>query len=189
MTRPLTREVTVNGVTAHDLELSSATLEDACIQLTGHRAAPVPGSGAQSRQQDRSAQRKGSSLLPSQTPRRAFAKLTQAEARLAWRRPIGLAFGLAVPLLLLALFGAIPSFRHNKDLGGLTVVQLYFPGAGGPRARRDRHPQPADTAGGLPGNKASCAGYPRRRCRPPGYSVLSWWSTPASRSPGWRSCC
>jgi ABC-2 type transport system ATP-binding protein len=119
--------LTAHGVTAHDLELSSATLEDAFIQLTGHRAAPVPSSGAQSRQQDRSAQRKGWSLLPSRTPRRAFAKLTQAEARLAWRRPIGLAFGLAVPLLLLALFGAIPSFRHNKDLGGLTVVQLYFP--------------------------------------------------------------
>ena len=38
-----------HGVTAHELELSSATPEDAFIQLTGQRAAPVPGSGGRSR--------------------------------------------------------------------------------------------------------------------------------------------
>jgi ABC-2 type transport system ATP-binding protein len=106
--------LSAHGVTTHDLELSSATLEDAFIQLTGHRIASAPRSEPQKRQRDRAVPRKSWPLLPSQAPRRAFAKLTQAEARLAWRRPIGLALGLALPLLLLALFASIPSFRRPE---------------------------------------------------------------------------
>jgi ABC-2 type transport system permease protein len=119
--------LTAAGVTAHDVELTSAILEDAFIKLTGRRLAPAPITpGSQPR--NRPARREHRPLLPAQTPRRAFAKLTQAEARLAWRRPIGLVLGLALPVLLLALFGSIPSFRHPaKGLGGLTALQLYLP--------------------------------------------------------------
>ena len=67
-------------------------------------------------------------LLPRQVPRRAFAKLTQAEARLAWRKPIGLSMGLVLPVLVLALFGSIPSFRKaQQSLGGLSVPQYLLP--------------------------------------------------------------
>jgi ABC-2 type transport system ATP-binding protein len=113
------------GVTAHGLELTSATLEDAFITLTGRRLAS--GSiTAGSQRRNRPARREHRPLLPGQTPRRAFAKLVQAEARLAWRRPIGLAFGLAIPVLLLALLAG--AFRGPKaTLGGLSVAAGELP--------------------------------------------------------------
>ena len=113
------------GVTAHDLELTSATLEDAFIKLTGRRlASDFTTLGNQGH--NRPARREHRPLLPKQTPRRAFAKLVQAEARLAWRRPIGLAFGLALPVLLLALLSS--AFRGPKaTLGGVSVATAELP--------------------------------------------------------------
>jgi ABC-2 type transport system ATP-binding protein len=115
--------LTSAGVTAHEVELPSATLEDAFIKLTGRRLAATPHP-APSRKRDRAAARERRPLLPGGIPRRAFPKLVQNEARLAWRQPIGLAIGLVVPVLLLALLGS--AFR-GASLGGLSVAQAELP--------------------------------------------------------------
>jgi ABC-2 type transport system permease protein len=68
------------------------------------------------------------SLLPESTPRAAFGKLVGCEARLAWRQPVGLAAGLGLPVLLLVIFGSIPSFgKPSADLGGQTPFNIYVP--------------------------------------------------------------
>lgn len=62
------------------------------------------------------------------TPRVAFGKLLLNEARLALRSPIGIGMGLALPLLLLVVFGSIPVMRQvSSDLGGLSYFALSFP--------------------------------------------------------------
>lgn len=67
-------------------------------------------------------------VLPASPPRAAFGKLLACEARLAWREPIGLVWGLAIPVVLLVVFGAIPgAHKHEAQLGGLTVFAVYVP--------------------------------------------------------------
>jgi ABC-2 type transport system permease protein len=67
-------------------------------------------------------------VLPASPPRAAFGKLLACEARLALREPIGLVFGLAIPVVLLLVFGAIPSsHKQQAQLGGLTVIAVYVP--------------------------------------------------------------
>ncbi len=67
-------------------------------------------------------------LLPARTPRSAFGKLVQSETRIAWRVPVGLIFGVAVPVLLLVIFGCIPAMKKPvPSLGGLTFFTSYFP--------------------------------------------------------------
>lgn len=67
-------------------------------------------------------------VLISKPPRAAFGKLLACEARLALREPIGLVYGLAIPVVLLVIFGAIPSaHKQQAQLGGLTVIALYVP--------------------------------------------------------------
>ncbi len=67
-------------------------------------------------------------LLPQRTPRSAFGKLVQNEGRYAWRVPVGLLMGVAVPLLALVIMGVIPGANKPvKSLGGLTVFSTYFP--------------------------------------------------------------
>lgn len=68
------------------------------------------------------------SLRPAKTPRRAFWKLVQSEAKLARRQPIGPALGLGMPVLLLVIFGSLPAFhKHYASLGGLTYFNVYLP--------------------------------------------------------------
>lgn len=68
------------------------------------------------------------SLLPASTPRPAFGKLLSTESKLAWRQPVGLAFGLGLPVLLLVIFGSIPSFsKPSAGLGGQTPFNAYVP--------------------------------------------------------------
>ena len=67
-------------------------------------------------------------LLPVRTPRSAFGKLLGCEARYAWRVPIGLIFGVAVPMLVLVILGTIPGVNKPvKSFGGLTYFSIYFP--------------------------------------------------------------
>jgi ABC-2 type transport system permease protein len=59
---------------------------------------------------------------------KAFRAMLISEARLAWRQPFGLVYGLGFPLLLLIVFSSIPSFRKpNADLGGDTYLSVYIP--------------------------------------------------------------
>jgi ABC-2 type transport system permease protein len=67
-------------------------------------------------------------LLPKAAPRAAFGKVVLNEARLAWRLPAGLIFGVALPLLLLIIFGELHSFqRPQAGTGGLTLFDVYVP--------------------------------------------------------------
>lgn len=116
-------------------------------------------------------------LLPKTAPRAAFGQIVRNEVRLAWRLPAGLIFGIGLPLLLLIIFGEIPSFHQPQpSLGGLTLLPIYVPilismaiaiialiSLPGPLV-------PIATRG-------SCAGFRPRPCRRPG----CW--PPSSSSP------
>ena len=68
------------------------------------------------------------SLVPEKRPRSAFAKLMESEAKTAWRIPIGLLGGVAIPILLVVIFGSLPGMNHAESkLGGLTYFDVYFP--------------------------------------------------------------
>ncbi len=69
------------------------------------------------------------SLSPPATRRRtAFSKIVRNEARLAWRRPIGLIGGVGIPVVLLIIFGELPAFQQpTAALGGFTAFELYVP--------------------------------------------------------------
>jgi ABC-2 type transport system permease protein len=59
---------------------------------------------------------------------RALALLVTTEAKLAWRLPTGLIFGLALPALLLVIFGSIPALSRPKEqFGGISFFNLYAP--------------------------------------------------------------
>jgi ABC-2 type transport system permease protein len=61
-------------------------------------------------------------------PKSAFRKLLESEIKLAWRFPIGLLLGVAVPILMIVVFGSIPGLNHaEKKFGGLTYFDVYFP--------------------------------------------------------------
>jgi ABC-2 type transport system permease protein len=67
-------------------------------------------------------------VLPQRTPRSAFGKLVQNEGRYAWRVPVGLLMGVAIPVLALVIMGLIPGANKPvKSLDGLTVFGTYFP--------------------------------------------------------------
>ncbi|MBO0714969.1 MAG: ABC transporter permease [Acidimicrobiales bacterium] len=61
-------------------------------------------------------------------PPRTLGLLVITELKLAWRYPVGLIFGLGLPMLLLVIFGSIPSLTHAKAaLGGISFFNLYAP--------------------------------------------------------------
>ncbi len=65
---------------------------------------------------------------PGTAPRAAFGQIVLNEGRLAWRRPIGWIAGLALPILLLVLFGKLPAFKQTlPNLGGDTIFDAYVP--------------------------------------------------------------
>jgi ABC-2 type transport system permease protein len=58
----------------------------------------------------------------------AFGQIVLNEARLTWRRPVTLVAGVGVPVLLLVIFGELPSFHQTAAaLGGFTLFDLYLP--------------------------------------------------------------
>jgi ABC-2 type transport system ATP-binding protein len=130
----------LNGinVTAHDVELATASLEDAFVALTGHRSnaaasAKAPETGTAALQAQRAAKptahrAKRAPVLPKTTPRSAFTKLVASETHLAWRQPVGLLLGLGLPILLLLIFGLLPAFHNRRaSLGGLSYFDVYVP--------------------------------------------------------------
>jgi ABC-2 type transport system permease protein len=57
-----------------------------------------------------------------------LAKMTWNEMKLFVRDPVAVFFAVLFPALLVVILGCIPSFRvPNKDIGGLSVVDLYVP--------------------------------------------------------------
>ena len=60
--------------------------------------------------------------------RAAFGKIVLNEARLTWRRPVSLVGAIGIPVLLLVIFGELPSFQqHLASIGGLTIFDVYVP--------------------------------------------------------------
>lgn len=60
--------------------------------------------------------------------RHPFRRLVITEARLAWRQPVGLLWGVGLPVLLLVIFGSIPVFQEPlPGLGGMTLFDAYVP--------------------------------------------------------------
>jgi ABC-2 type transport system permease protein len=58
----------------------------------------------------------------------AFGQIVLNEARLTWRRPVALVAGVGIPVLLLIIFGELPSFHQTSAaLGGYTAFDLYVP--------------------------------------------------------------
>lgn len=61
-------------------------------------------------------------------PRRAFLALVRTELRLTAREPSGLVVGLGLPVLLIVVFGNIPTFQTPLDaLAGLSPLDLSGP--------------------------------------------------------------
>lgn len=62
------------------------------------------------------------------TTRRGFARLVRTEFALNLREPTGLVVGLGIPVLLIIVFGSIPTFQDPQQaLGGLTPLDAYGP--------------------------------------------------------------
>ncbi|HTZ92576.1 MAG TPA: ABC transporter permease [Streptosporangiaceae bacterium] len=60
--------------------------------------------------------------------RAAFAKIVHNEARLAWRRPVGLIAGAGIPVLLVVIFGNVSGFQQPMPgIGGFTIFDAYVP--------------------------------------------------------------
>jgi ABC-2 type transport system permease protein len=65
---------------------------------------------------------------PRMVRRAAFGQILLNEVRLAWRRPLGLIGGVALPVVLLVLFGELPTFKQTfPSLGGETLFDVYVP--------------------------------------------------------------
>jgi ABC-2 type transport system permease protein len=65
--------------------------------------------------------------LPATARRTAFGKIMLNEARLTWRRPVGLIAGLAIPVALLIVFGELPNKQLSVGFGGLSLFDAYIP--------------------------------------------------------------
>ena len=60
--------------------------------------------------------------------RRAYRMLVLTELRLAWRTPSYLVVALGIPVLLVVIFGSIPSLTQpQKDFGGESFFTIYTP--------------------------------------------------------------
>ena len=69
-----------------------------------------------------------SAARPGPSRRDAFGQVVLNEARLTWRRPVGLIGGVALPVALLVVFGKIPGFsQHLSSFGGQTIFDSYVP--------------------------------------------------------------
>jgi hypothetical protein len=100
--------------------------------------------------------------------RRAFGPLLATEMKIGLRRPVGAFVAVAIPLILLVIFGSIPATtRPEAALRGISFFTLYVPtllvfiliavGLG------------ACPSSWLPiGSRACCADSPRPPCRHPG---------------------
>jgi len=69
------------------------------------------------------------SQAPPVTARRsALARLTRVEFTLFFRERVGPIWGIGLPVLLLVIFGAIPSFKKvQPGYHGLTILDAYVP--------------------------------------------------------------
>ncbi|HEU5386200.1 MAG TPA: ABC transporter permease [Streptosporangiaceae bacterium] len=69
-----------------------------------------------------------SGLLPRRLAGPAFRRLAVTELKLFLREKTGVFWGVVFPLVLLIIFGSIPSFhKPAKELGGISYLAAYVP--------------------------------------------------------------
>jgi ABC-2 type transport system permease protein len=74
------------------------------------------------------AQPAAAAASPGGRRRSPLAQLTRVEFKLFLREKVGPVWGVGFPILLLVIFGSIPSFKTVLDgSGGLTVLDTYIP--------------------------------------------------------------
>ncbi len=56
-----------------------------------------------------------------------FWELVKVEGKLALREPIGIIFGVGLPVFLLIIFGSIPAFRQTVPGTTLSTFEVYIP--------------------------------------------------------------
>lgn len=56
-----------------------------------------------------------------------FWELLKVQGKLAIREPTGLVFGVGLPLILLIIFGNIPTFNQPVEGSSFTIFELYIP--------------------------------------------------------------
>jgi ABC-2 type transport system permease protein len=56
-----------------------------------------------------------------------FWELLKVQGKLALREPTGLVFGIGLPLILLLIFGNIPTFNEPLEGSSFTLFELYIP--------------------------------------------------------------
>ena len=63
------------------------------------------------------------------TPKKAlpFWELFKVQGKLALREPSGLVFGIVLPLMLLIIFGNLPTFNEPVEGNSFTLFELYIP--------------------------------------------------------------
>jgi len=127
------------GVSAEDVRLESGTLEDAFLALTGREIQelndPEPSRPRDGHERPRlHAATRISAFASSHhsrghaAPRSAFSQLVLSEWRLARRSPLGLVWGVGLPVLLLVIFGSLPALNKSSTaLGGLSFFEVYQP--------------------------------------------------------------
>lgn len=62
-----------------------------------------------------------------QRSHKAFLELVKVEGKLALREPVGIIFGIGLPVFLLIIFGFIPSFRNTVPGTTLSAFEIYIP--------------------------------------------------------------
>ena len=56
-----------------------------------------------------------------------FLELLKVQGKLALREPAGLVFGIGLPLILLIIFGNVPTFNQPMEGSTFTLFELYIP--------------------------------------------------------------
>jgi ABC-2 type transport system ATP-binding protein len=118
-----------NQIEAGQLRVEQASLEDAFLALTGRHAGAVPEPPP-----DPPAPEPAVTTMPAITTAPAAARraplwrLTLTELKLFLREPVWLGWAVVFPVLLLVIFGAIPSFNKPQAVfGGYTMLDAYVP--------------------------------------------------------------
>ncbi len=62
-----------------------------------------------------------------QRSHKAFWELVKVEGKLALREPVGVIFGIGLPVFLLIIFGSIPAFRNTVPGTTLSTFEVYIP--------------------------------------------------------------
>jgi len=116
------------GVAAQDVRLESGTLEDAFLTLTGRGTGQPADAEPPTARTPRARRERLRRRVATRAPRAAFRALVGSEWRLAGRSPIGLVWGVGLPVLLLVVFGSLPKFNDSPAaFGGLSLFEVYQP--------------------------------------------------------------